>query len=260
MQLSRILVAIGLTVMAVPAVRADVLCIKSQGATRSIRIRSGTTCRPSEFSIGSFDGTTLVLAGINLQIVSGSGATDGAVNGKGNLIVGYNEDSGLDRGGSHNIVLGQGNGYSSFGGIVAGSDSLISGENASAIAADGAEASGAGSVVVGGVNNVASTGPSAVFGGRNNQALGSGSTVTGGSDNLATGWSGHVSGGACNAAGVSADPACDAFCPPFAVCFASVSGGSGNGASGRSSTVGGGLSRSATGANDWAAGSLFQDF
>jgi hypothetical protein len=33
-----------------------------------------------------------------------------------------------------------------------------------------------------------------------------------------------------------------------------------NGATGAYSSVSGGLSRSASGANDWVAGSLFQDF
>ena len=34
---------------------------------------------------------TIRITGANLQIVSGSGATDGPINGKGNLIIGYNE-------------------------------------------------------------------------------------------------------------------------------------------------------------------------
>jgi len=39
-------------------------------------------CRLHEVQIGSFDGTTLRFTGINVQIVSGSGTTDGPVNGK----------------------------------------------------------------------------------------------------------------------------------------------------------------------------------
>ncbi|HUG91426.1 MAG TPA: hypothetical protein VML55_11360, partial [Planctomycetaceae bacterium] len=35
----------------------------------------------------------LVIEGVNLHLRSGSGATSGEVNGAGNLIVGYNEDS-----------------------------------------------------------------------------------------------------------------------------------------------------------------------
>ena len=64
-------------------------------------------------------GRTLRVSGVNLQIVSGAGATDGPVNGLGNLIVGYNEDEAANscgpggcvnrpavRTGSHNLVVG----------------------------------------------------------------------------------------------------------------------------------------------------------
>jgi len=37
-------------------------------------------------------GATVRFTGVNVQVVSGSGTTDGALNGKGNLIIGYNED------------------------------------------------------------------------------------------------------------------------------------------------------------------------
>jgi len=111
--------------LASPAV-ADQLCIKATGATRVIRIRAAG-CKPTEIALGSFDGTTLQLSGINLQIVSGAGATDGAVNGRGNLIVGYNEDDGRDRTGSHNLVLGRNNGYS---GIVSGDENQIANQGA----------------------------------------------------------------------------------------------------------------------------------
>ena len=51
---------------------------------------------------------TIRFSGVNVQIVDGSGNTSGAVNGRGNLIVGYNElrGSGDVRTGSHNIVVG----------------------------------------------------------------------------------------------------------------------------------------------------------
>ena len=49
---------------------------------------------------------SILFTGANLYVQSGSGATDGAVNGLGNLIVGYNEASDETRVGSHNLVLG----------------------------------------------------------------------------------------------------------------------------------------------------------
>ena len=60
--------------------------------------------------------------GANLYVNSGSGATDGPVNGLGNVIIGYNEfrGTGDDRTGSHNLVVGSKNNFSSYGGIVGG--------------------------------------------------------------------------------------------------------------------------------------------
>jgi trimeric autotransporter adhesin len=241
--------------LASPAV-ADQLCIKATGATRSIRIRAAG-CKPTEIALGSFDGTTLQLSGINLQVVSGTGATDGAVNGRGNLIVGYNEDDGRDRTGSHNLVLGRNNGYSGFGGIVSGDENQIANQG-SVIASFDSEATDGG-VVVGGFTNSASIGASAVFGGQNNIARGVGSTVVGGASNTANGVAANVTGGTCNAAGnLPADPECTASCG-FAVCGATVSGGSGNSAVADHATVSGGLERSATGTDDWVAGPLFTD-
>ena len=85
---------------------------------------------------------TLRISGINVQVVNGLDATNGfpgnpdstdpldtQTNGLGNLIVGYNEPgnpNGDDRTGSHNVVFGHGNTYTSFGGIVGPNDNTIS--------------------------------------------------------------------------------------------------------------------------------------
>ena len=63
-----------------------------------------------------------IITGANLYIQSGSGSTNGTVNGKGNLIIGYNELRGYDnnRTGSHNLIVGREHNYSSYGGIVVG--------------------------------------------------------------------------------------------------------------------------------------------
>jgi hypothetical protein len=67
-------------------------------------------------------GNDMVISGANLYVNDGSGGTDGPVNGLGNVVIGYNElrGAGDDRSGSHNLVLGSQNNYSSFGGLVAG--------------------------------------------------------------------------------------------------------------------------------------------
>ena len=50
-----------------------------------LKVRATGVCKSHEIQIGSFNGTTLQFSGINVQVVSGSGTTDGPVNGKGNL-------------------------------------------------------------------------------------------------------------------------------------------------------------------------------
>ena len=64
---------------------------------------------------------TVRLKGVNLQIVNGMGTT-ATTNGVGNLIIGYNEadESSPSVSGSHNLVIGVGNGYSQYGGMVVG--------------------------------------------------------------------------------------------------------------------------------------------
>ncbi len=75
----------------------------------------------------SRDGDDIYITGANLHIVNGTGETE-TKNGLGNLIVGYNEGrTGIipnlppdDRTGSHMLVVGKENNYSSYGGIVVG--------------------------------------------------------------------------------------------------------------------------------------------
>jgi hypothetical protein len=74
----------------------------------------------------------ITFSNVNVHIVNGTGSTDGVYNGRGNLIVGYNELRGSNdvRSGSHNIIIGMRNNYSSYGGLVAGRDNTISGSHA----------------------------------------------------------------------------------------------------------------------------------
>ena len=79
--------------------------------------------------------TTIRFSGVNVQVVNGTGSTDGTVNGLGNLVIGYQEfrpDDGVsinDRRGSHNLVVGKENNYSngSWAGQVVGWHNTISG-------------------------------------------------------------------------------------------------------------------------------------
>jgi hypothetical protein len=175
----------------------------------------------------------VVISGANLRIVNGLGATD-TTNGLGNLIVGYNESRvprfPFDvRTGSHNVVVGQGHNFSSFGGLVVGFENEISGTFASVSGGVENTASGLGASVSGGARNIASGAQASVSGGFLTRASGPVSAVSGGHEIIASGQ------------------------------FASVSGGNRNTASGESASVSGGRNRTAPGEFNWAAGALFSD-
>ena len=70
---------------------------------------------------GSGDVPDIVFQGCNVHVRNGQGSTQ-TTNGKGNLIVGYNEEgsSSKERGGSHNLVIGNLHEYTRYGGLVAG--------------------------------------------------------------------------------------------------------------------------------------------
>jgi hypothetical protein len=85
----------------------------------------------------SVSGNDIYVTGANLHVRSGSGSTEGPVNGLGNLVIGYNEvrGGGADnRSGSHNLVVGSRNNYSSYGGFVDGLQTQVTTPFSSAIA------------------------------------------------------------------------------------------------------------------------------
>jgi hypothetical protein len=154
---------------------------------------------------------TIQFSGVNVQIVNGVGKTRSA-NGAGNLVIGYDENPlNYQQTGSHDLVLGNEQTFTGFGGIVAGKGNSIAGEFAS---------------VTGGAGNVASGRESSISGGFLSSAIGDWSAVSGGDDNRATGEYASVNGGAGNTASAEG---------------ASVGGGGGNKASGTYATVAGGL-------------------
>ena len=127
-------------------------------------------------------GTTTLFSGTNVQVVNGMGLTF-STNGLGNLMVGYNETggaTGLDRGGSHNIVVGLGHDYTAVGGLVVGLANKILDNWASVTGGDFNTASGRASSVTGGSGNIASGERSSVTGGVSNTALHDSSAVSGG--------------------------------------------------------------------------------
>lgn len=180
------------------------------------------------------------ITGANLQIVNGLGATNGnpgapyavdagsvAANGAGNLILGYSEqplNGPAERDGSHNLIVGPGHEYRSFGAIVLG------------------------------YQNRAAAPYANVAGGAHNQATALGAMVAGGSFNLASGPYAVVGGGAFNAASGDSAFVGGGFRSGAAGPFAAVSGGYKSLASGTAASVNGGDRCRATGDRSTVSG------
>lgn len=196
----------------------------------------------------------------NVHIRNGTGTTDGVPNGRGNLIVGYNENDGGDtKNGSHNLVIGPHHTYTSFGGIVAGLNNRIAAAYASVTGGDSNAATGITASVSGGTFNTASGTAASATGGTNNIAIGDMASVTGGQSNTASAASAAVTGGTSNVASGLKSSVTGGESNDATGENASVSGGANNTAGGIRSSVSGGGNRSAAGLEDWAAGGLFQD-
>jgi hypothetical protein len=210
---------------------------------------------------------TIRVSGANLQIVNGLGTTDGRsdaaaqgkTNGLGNLILGYAEGrQDTDRRGSHNVVIGVGHSYTSFGGLVVGEQNTISSRFASVTGGTENVASGPHSSVTGGKNNQAYGTLSSVIGGEGNIAYGGLSSVTGGKGNNAEGTLSSVTGGEGNKAGgtASVTGGQENFASGT---WSSVNGGKGNLATGSWSTVVGGQNKKTTESWSVASGAKEQE-
>jgi len=159
----------------------------------------------------SIAGGDMFITGTNLNIRNGLGATNGNptdpdstdpasthVNGKGNLILGYNEHAAVgsvEHDGSHNLVIGISNSYHSFAGLLAGKFNILWGPYASIAGGYGNQVTGLHASVTGGLGNTAAGKYSAVTGGSGNRATGEASAVHGGTSNRATGQVGSLLGG-----------------------------------------------------------------
>ena len=162
---------------------------------------------------------TVLFNGINVQIVNGTGATQ-TTNGLGNLIIGYNrarttnpvcslgafatEAECVARGGtwarshksgSHNLVAGDYNAYSSWGGTVFGLENAATAPYAVVLGGAGNLAQGDLSSVTGGSLNTASGMYGSVTGGLGNTASGSFAALSGGNTRTAAGSHDWVAGG-----------------------------------------------------------------
>jgi hypothetical protein len=205
-------------------------------------------------------GGQMYIRGTNLWIQNGLGATNGnpadpngpgVTNGLGNLIVGYAELRNSPfipdvRTGSHNLVLGDFQNYTSYGGMVAGRYNTLAAPYASVSGGSSNTASGIASSVSGGGGNLASAINSSVSGGAVNTAAADSASVSGGEVNTASGNGCSVSGGTRNTASGVLDSVSGGAFNTANGQFCSVSGGQQNSASHQSTSVSGGLQNSAS--------------
>jgi hypothetical protein len=213
-------------------------------------------------TINGLPGPHVILTGVNLHVRNGQplpysswptfDTASYSGNGRGNLIVGYDDDGGQSgitpyRGGSHNVVIGDLHRFMGNGAFLSGwmNDAQA---NATAVSGYSNGVSGWAATIGGGQANFAVTGlshvsggaenvavgfASSVTGGLHNEADGNYSAVTGGHQNFTSGFTSNVNGGENNWADAA---------------NSTVNGGGNNSADGVGSTVNGGLNRSATGA------------
>jgi hypothetical protein len=174
-----------------------------------VKVEAGT--------INDLAGPHVIFTGANVHIRSGHFSGNSYVqNGRGNLVLGYNEPSDpgfpAERAGSHNVVVGPNHRYNFGVGLIVGGSSRLGNDGAS---------------VGGGFMNIASGLFATVGSGMRNEASGDFSTVSAGADNVASGNTSVVAAGQMNNATND---------------LSTVSGGIGNWATGVFSTIGGGSS------------------
>jgi hypothetical protein len=165
-------------------------------------------------SDGTGHQTELTLSGVNLHIVNGLGLVPGttgspdtdtangvyahACNGLGNLILGYNAlrpTESNNRTGSHTLVIGDEQDYTSYDGIVAGFHNTLSSPYASGTGGAFNWSYDVCSSVSGGLGNWAFANFSSLSGGAQNVTNAPWSSISGGQFNTANGWWSSISGG-----------------------------------------------------------------
>ncbi len=125
---------------------------------------------------------TILFSSVNVQIESGATGEkpeSAPPNGEGNLVVGFDEEPG-EQTGSNNLVVGNEQTFTSYGGFVAVVGNFLRGPFAS---------------VSGGEGNTASDEGASVSGGEGNAATGPGTSVSGGESNVASGRYSSILGG-----------------------------------------------------------------
>jgi hypothetical protein len=142
-------------------------------------------------------GANFKFVGMNVWVQNGTGSTQ-TENSLGNLIVGYNRSRGVNtpdiRTGSHNVVIGEHQNYTSFGGLVSGQSNDLNAPFSAILGGSGNTTIGYQSAVMGGASNTASGFGATVSGGRVGTAAGNFSSVSGGAGRTAPGYSNWAAG------------------------------------------------------------------
>jgi hypothetical protein len=231
----------------VPTTAGQAVVSGGTGATPSCGSGKTAVLAPTYVPSGVGGKPTVQFAAVNVQIVSGSGSTTGAVNGEGNLVIGYAENANnYSRVGSHDLVVGANNGWKSYGQIVGGTKNQATGNFATVFGS--ANTASGGSSFAAGESNTASGAAASVTGGAHNAAKGADSSVTGGEFNTASSSFTSITGGCSNLTGPGTlpfNPTClDSTGHPNS--FAAVTGGSFNHATGIDAAVSGGDTNNAS--------------
>ena len=203
-------------------------------------------------------------SGCNVVVSDGGGANNvivrnAAGEGLGNLTIGYNtlRGSGDNRTGSHNLIVGDYQNYSSYSGFVAGRSNAVNGTYASISGGVGNTASGNAASISGGYSNTVSGDNASVSGGYYNAASSNGASVSGGQYNVAKGLYSAVSGGVANiASGWAASVSGGDYNTAYAY-RSSISGGEFNSTGGDVSSISGGQCNLANGALSSISGGYY---
>jgi hypothetical protein len=142
---------------------------------------------------------TVQFTGVNVQVLSGAHKTNATPNGEGNLVIGYDENPAKhEQTGSNNLILGEEQTFTSYGGILGGFANSVTGPFASVTGGGENSAESKEAAISGGWLNVVSgqeAEDASVSGGRENHASGEYASVGGGKGNTASGAFSSIFGG-----------------------------------------------------------------
>jgi hypothetical protein len=223
-------------------------------------------------AINDLPGPHVLFTGVNVHVRNGNRWKESHTsNGTGNLILGYDEvpesyapayDPATYRTGSHNLVLGRSNRFSSWGGLVSGVNNTLSGGAGAVVGGEMNVVSGWYGAIVGGLENSVSAPDGVIAAGRGNQAIDDpvvsthGTAVFGGINNTAAHAGAAVLGGLGNTASTECATVAGGYYSVSKGGVSTVLGGYEAVASGYYATVAGGYKTVADQMYQWAAANM----